>query len=334
MTGAAWVLLPPALRSMPRPPLEATDRVAGRAHSCDGHTRQGVERDGVRFGGVVDPVAVGADDVPVRRTGNQDPVAEIGPGGGAGRVGADAVALDPIATGGAVQSDPALPVARDDVPLDEVAAPRRDENAVQGVAQRRSARGVEADQVAHDLVVAVGDAGDAYAVPRPAGDDVPGPRGRPADHVVAAFGDEEAEAGVGHGGGAISIRADVVALHHVVRRGDAGDGDPLSAVPRDDVALRGGQAADPVVRGVRDHHAGLRVTQAGRAGGVGADEVAGNHVVRRAGAVHEDAAAVVTGDQVAGARGRAANGVGGGVLDPDAVGRVAQIECPGPIRAD
>ena len=110
-------------------------------------------------------------------------------------------------------------------------------------------------------------------------------------HAVRAVGDRASPGGVG---------ADVVPAHHVVAAGGAQDEHAVLVVAGDDVALGRRRAADGVAaRADADVHAVLAVAAVDRAGDVGADVVADDDVVGRAGRVDHDAVARVARDHVA-----------------------------------
>src|SRR5262249_9665594 len=155
------------------------------------------------------------------------------------------------------------------------------------VGQGRGAAGVRADPVAYGLVAVRVDLRDDQAERRVPGNEVA------ADDVVdrvvvgvrprAVVEDVDADV-VRHGRGARDVRADVVALDGVVP-GVVGNGhaDQIR-VAGDHVAVRGGRAADGVVRGaeVDGHQIVLAVGgQAACAGDVGTDEVADDGIAGR-----------------------------------------------------
>src|SRR5205807_6890998 len=80
------------------------------------------------------------------------------------------------------------------------------------------------------------------------------------------------------GGGAVAVRADVVALHQISGGAggaevvEAADVDPLVEIARHHVACLGRGAADGVIGGVEDVHA-VAVRDGEGAGGIGADIV-------------------------------------------------------------
>src|SRR5262249_41466166 len=149
----------------------------------------------------------------------------VGQGGGAGGVGADAVALHHVA-GRTLAGDPdaAVGVAGDDVagaggrPAHGVAAsPDIDHHAIL-VGQGVGAGGLGADAVALHHVAGRAAVGDPDAAVGVAGDDVAGAGGRPAHDVVAGPGIDHHAKLVGQGVGAVGGGADAVALHHVAGR--------------------------------------------------------------------------------------------------------------------
>ena len=102
------------------------------------------------------------------------------------------------------------------------------------------------------------------------------------------------------------------------------DADPRAAVESDGVRRAGDRAADRVARGVAvDRHAVSGVADQVRTAGVRADEVAPQDIAGGARTAEMNAVAVA-GDDVPRAGGGAADEVGGGILNPDAVGGVAQ----------
>src|SRR5581483_6983466 len=123
--------------------------------------------------------------------------------------------------------------------------------------------------------------------------------------VARAAGDQDAVAGVGHRGLPYSIGADVVAPDHVGVGADVGRLDAVAAVAGDDVALGGvvdavGVRADAVAaRAAAQEDAVLAVGQGGGPGGVGADVVAGDDVLRGADVADLDAERAVGRDDVA-----------------------------------
>src|SRR5207248_8876190 len=140
--------------------------------------------------------------------------------------------------------------------------------------------------------------------------------------------EDHAVASVAHGGIAGGIGADEVARDHVGRRAGAGDHNPGATVARDDVAGTARRAADGVAgRRVRDLHAVDAVAHGGGTGGVGADEVAGDRIVRSARVGEVDAVIPVARDHVA-----AADGVAGGpAVDDHAAAAVAQGDIAGVV---
>ena len=185
-------------------------------------------------------------------------------------------------------------VARDDVagarrrPADRVARCSSSDDAVAAVAQGDGAGGVGADEVALDQVARRPRPMEPTPCRAVCRDDVAGAAIRPADRVAARRRDQHAVDAVAQGRPVPgpSVGADEVALDQVARRAAA----PMSRMPSadvagDDVAGAGGRPADRVARRVLDRAARrCDVAQAGRAGGVGADESCPHHVARRAGA--------------------------------------------------
>src|SRR5262249_28041788 len=114
------------------------------------------------------------------------------------------------------------------------------------------------------------------------------------------------------------------------------DADAARLVEGNDVAGEGGRAADGGRRGARgDGHALAHVGDHGAAGGIGADEVALDQVVRRPRAADEEAVGTVAGEEVARTGGRAADGVRRRTVeDVDAVGPVGEGGGAGRVGAD
>src|SRR5262249_18609524 len=137
-------------------------------------------------------------------------------------------------------------------------------------------------------------------------DEVAGTGSSPANEVaVGGAGEEDAVAGVGQGVVAGAVGADEVAEHLVPLRTGVGDLDAVAEnraalVGGDDVAGRARGAADGVVGGADvDHHAAAGIAQGQQTAGIGADEVAGDHVIGGAGLVEADAERAVARDEVA-----------------------------------
>src|SRR5262249_38743984 len=156
---------------------------------------------------------------------------------GAGRVGADEVALDDVAARRhAINVDAVVTVARDHVAgSDDVpgGAGIQDDAAV-GVGEGDGAGRVGADGVPLDGVARDADARGGAPLVGVAGEDVAGP-----DHVVRATRQQvDAVVAVGQGGRVIGLDADGVALDHVAgteaaagaERAPARRGQPLDAV--------------------------------------------------------------------------------------------------------
>src|SRR5262249_25018524 len=147
-------------------------------------------------------------------------------------------------------------------------------DTVAGIGQAGGAGRVEADVVTGDRVVARATPADTDAGARVAADDVAAAGAVVADQVVlGARCDLDARLSVAHGRRPARIGADVVAP-------DAVGVSPVQqhpqAVARDDVAGRRRRAADQVARRPPgDEHAEQLAAEAGRAGGVGAEVVAG-----------------------------------------------------------
>src|SRR5207244_4304146 len=132
------------------------------------------------------------------------------------------------------------------------------------------------------------------------------------------------QAEVGDGRIAVFVDADVVTLDHVGGRIRAGDENAAEVeiaggvVAADDVPRRGRAAADGVAgRAVFDLHAVRAVAQSDGAGVVSADVVAEDGIPRRADVSDVNAVARVAGDDVAGRRRRAADGVVRGAAGDD-----------------
>src|SRR5205823_4546823 len=127
-----------------------------------------------------------------------------------------------------------------------------------------------------------------------------------------------------------SLRADEVAPDDVATSAYV---NAVRAVAGDDVARGGRRAADRVVVGAAaDVQADAGVGQRGRPGGVRADEIALDNVVR--GVVGVDAAGIVAGDEVARAGGRSTDGVVARTVKYDAVGGIAEVGRACRVRAD
>ena len=131
-------------------------------------------------------------------------------------------------------------------------------------------------------------------------DDVPGVRNGAADHVVRrAQQDLDSVVAVGACDRGRRVEADNVALNDVARRANVDDVHAVDGVARDDITRAGSRTAQGIVRrAVAEHHAHVGVPQR-RAGGVQANPVAENDVVRRSGVFELDAVVEVTGDDVA-----------------------------------
>ena len=115
------------------------------------------------------------------------------------------------------------------------------------------------------------------------------------------------------------VRADEIALHRIVIRGGAANGDAVLLVVSNHVGGREGQAADGIRRRVKD---GDAVAVAGRcvgAGDVGAYEVALNQIEAGAATTNDHASTAVAGDDVAGTGIRAANNIPRSIRDNNAV---------------
>src|SRR5262249_33437466 len=149
------------------------------------------------------------------------------------------------------------------------------DHAVGAVAPVEVATGVQADEVAADLVAGRRVAGDEDADGGVGGDDVAGRGRRAADHVVRPVRDHDAAAEVPQRRDAVGAEADEVAGQHVAA---ALHHDAVAVVARDDVALGGvgepvGVGADAVAgaRAAADPDAALAVAPVDQAGRVGAD---------------------------------------------------------------
>src|SRR5262249_33493540 len=113
--------------------------------------------------------------------------------------------------------------------------------------------------------------------------DVARPGFRAAEEIVpGVVEDDHGVAAVGDGREAGRVRTDIVALDHIAVAAWVGNADAAQEVTRDEVAGLGGSTTEQVIVGApREEHA-IPVAAAGRAGGVGAEEVALGHAARRA----------------------------------------------------
>src|SRR5262249_15193901 len=140
---------------------------------------------------------------------------------------------------------------------------------------------------------------------------------------------------------AVDVGADIVAFHQVAG-GAVVELHAVFAVAGDDVAEITGGAADGVARrGVArrtlevDLYAVGLIRQRGVAGDVGAEEVAGHQVAGGPRTKELHAVAFVPGDDVAGAGGAAADGVGVRAADDQhAIADVPEAGSAGDVRAD
>ncbi len=144
-----------------------------------------------------------------------------------------------------------------------------------------------------------------HAVPGVARDHVAGRGRRAADRVAGGASlDHHAVIAVGQGRGAVVVRADQVALDHVVRGPGEGDVDAVVGVARDEVADDG-----VARRAAGDVQAVVAVGPRVHSAGIGADIVALDDVARGPLPGEEHAPAGVLGDDVAGQNGRPADRV-------------------------
>ena len=147
---------------------------------------------------------------------------------------------------------------------------------------------VQTDIVApHGVAHRVG-APDAHPRVTVGGDEIALVSRRPADEVVrCTIVNIHTVAGVTDGGRAAGVRADIVAAHHIPRRGIALDDYPVTVVARDEIVLDrvSGRVID-LYAGIFSHHA---IAQGAAAAGIGADIVAPHHVPHRTAVVAVDA---------------------------------------------
>ncbi len=155
---------------------------------------------------------------------------------------------------------------------------------------------VRKHRVSDDGVVGAQQPQRFHAIARIVGDDV-SIAGRDSPDDVVGPGDEQPINH--HPGAAIAKRGDAIQGHsdHVAQNDvvGPGDGDAVTAVAHDQVALRGGVAADGVAGGAIQLNPGAAVAQAGRARRIGPDVIARDRVVAEAG--DEDAVARETVDR-------------------------------------
>src|SRR5262249_13652792 len=98
----------------------------------------------------------------------------------------------------------------------------------------------------------------------------------------SAVEDRDADLAVAQGLSAADIGTEVIALHDVagpLTGSRPTDAHPAELITRDDVPVAGRCAADGVVVSVDLHAGGIAKARRDRAGGVGAEEVAGDDVV-------------------------------------------------------
>src|SRR5262249_1900394 len=134
-------------------------------------------------------------------------------------IGADVVVLDQVRRGTRVNVDSVVFVGRNDVapgcrgPADGVLGCVGEKNTGVGIAQRRVAGGIEADDVAGDAIEQ--HAVEFDAVDRVAGDDIAGAGARSARGTANFIGQRsvgDAVATIGQGGVAGDVGADVIAF--------------------------------------------------------------------------------------------------------------------------
>src|SRR5207248_7858505 len=206
--------------------------------------------------------------------------------------------------------------------------------------------GVRPDEVHGDHGPGSGGVRDDYAGGDVPADDVPlgrvvDPVGVRADPVGrGAVEEPDAEDAVGDRGVAGGVGPDVVPGDDVPGRARPGDHDPVVRVAGDDVPLR--RVVDPV--GVGADHVGRRaevgdapgvvVGDGERAGDVGADQVALDHVAGDVGPGQVDAADLVAGDDVPQAAGPADPVVAGRLADAHPLTGVGQGGGAGRVGAD
>src|SRR5262249_19705420 len=147
--------------------------------------------------------------------------------------------------------------------------------------------------------------------------------------------DEHPGVVVAQGRGAAYVGADVVAQDQVTRGAGPEEVHAVAGVAGDDVAGRGSGAADRVAGGAVNGHADEAVAQGGGAGVVGADEVAGDQVVRAPAVRDVDSDAGIGADDVPPPPTRPASGLAGRArLDDHAVGMVSQGRGAGYVGTD
>src|SRR5262249_47643517 len=152
------------------------------------------------------------------------------------------------------------------------------------------------------------------------GNDVEGAGARAADRVVVGLAvDDDAVHGVGHGHASGFVGTDVVAEHEVAGRGLVLDLDAAERIPGNHIAGAGGRTADGVDAGpgVNDD-AVPDVGQRHRARLIGADIVAFDKVAGGVCVLELNAAELIAGNDIEGARGCTPDGVVAGLgVDED-----------------
>src|SRR5579884_705 len=186
---------------------------------------------------------------------------------------------------------------------------------------------IHADEVVEDKIAA-GAAADEQSIVVITGDVVAGGQDGAADGIVGAL-HLDAIAAIGQGGVAVSIEAQEVALD-LIAAGAGVNEHAIAGVAGDGVACAGNAAADGVAAaGILNAYL---VAHSSGAGVVEADVIA-QHLIAAGRAVQQDAIVAVAGDDVAGRRGSAANGISA-AGDLDAVTAVGQSSGAVDIEAD
>ena len=109
---------------------------------------------------------------------------------------------------------------------------------------------------------------------------------------------------------------------------------PASLIGRNDIARRGGGAADEVAVTADNGDPGERIPECQPARRVRADEIALDDVTVRTWAFQPHPSLAVAREQVAGARIRSTDGIARRTINRDAVARIRDSQTPVGVRAD
>ncbi len=215
-------------------------------------------------------------------------------------------------------------------------APNSISTPVPCVAQREGARGIDADKVAVNHVIASADAFDVDAVEMTARDDVEVRHRHAADGVaVGAADDLHAVKSVARASRVRGVDADKISLNKVVRGGAAADIDAILRIPGDGIAGPRRRAADGVVVGAADDLDAVKsVGQTHTARGVDADKISLNKVVRGVAVADINAVVRIARDDVLGGRSCSADRVVRGTLVNIHAFAIGDRRRASPVRAD